>query len=95
MLRRSNIFYSFWNSVGPFSSSTLPLLIQKYSSKGFFYILVPPFNETLLSPSPSKINSFIYRLEGFSHRGEFSNPGPEAFVFLGEIRGREARIPVT
>lgn len=51
MLRRSNIFYSFWNSVGSFSSSTLPLLIQKYSSRGFFYILVrfPPQRNTALS----------------------------------------------
>lgn len=87
MLRRSNIFYSFWNSVGSFSSST-PYLSKNIRAENFsIFLFDPPLNETLLSPSPSKINSFIYRLEGFSHRGEFSNPGPEAFVFLGEIRG--------
>lgn len=50
MLRRSNIFYSFWNSVGPFSSST-PYLSKNIRAGGFFYILVrsPPQRNTALS----------------------------------------------
>lgn len=69
------------------------LRIQKYSNaaEDFSIFLLFPFKHR--SPSRSKINSFIYRLEGFSHAhaeaNSRSNRGRKRSPFE-EIRARSA-----